>query len=332
MKNALPNRRNQTVAIVGTHPNTRDKAPYGDPAKDIWIFNNQILQGWVPRANVVFDIHQPEDIHRRGLEHPAFGEWLKSEKNGVKFITPVLMPELPGNEVYPLDDVARKLLPNFKRGSETNRYFTSGPAYAIALAIYLGYKRIELFGIEMEANAEYIYQRDGIGLWGGIAIGRGIEFVIPAQSIMFYAPLYGFDSDATTVDREAFETRAGELSIALEKSLEEYNRAQGRLDAINRAIADAQQKTYTEEQMAPLYREYAEATNSYEQSIANHAFINGQYIDCRAWQARVEKAMEYSGQAQAVLAQTHEKWGRYADKAALTGGYDTREGTKVQVI
>ena len=318
--------RNLTVAIVGTHPNTREKAPYTDPQKDVWIFNNQILQGWVQRADAVFDIHQPEDVYRRGIEHPAFGDWLKGDKRGVKFITPAPMPEIPGNEVYPLDAVIEKLLPHFKRGTEINPYFTSGPAYAIALAIYKGYKRIELYGIEMEANAEYIYQRDGIGLWAGVAIGRGIEFVVPTESILFYAPLYGYGSDATTVDREAFETRATELEIAKETTLAEYNSARGRLNAINENIKRAQELHFTEENMLPLYKEYADATNAWEQAIANYAFVNGQYLDCRAWQARVDKALEYAGKSQAILAQNDQKWGRHADKADLAGGWMMAEG------
>jgi hypothetical protein len=310
--------QNKTVALVGTHPITREKAPFHDPSVDIWIFNGQSTMDWCPRASAVFDIHPPDDIFRRAQEDLKFGEWLHSEKD-VPFYTPHITPNCPGNIVYPLEDVISTLLPNFKRGEQINRYFTSGPCYAIALAIFHGYTRIEMYGIEMENNTEYIYQRDGIGLWLGIAVGRGIEVVLPEQSMIFYAPLYGFEMDASKVDREAFEARASELQQLMDKTHSEYNRARGIVDAVQKEFIDAQTANIPQDDLMKIAQKYEDAQNMYEQAIANHAFVNGQYIDCRSWQSRVEKVMEYNGQAQMVLAQNDEKWTRVEDKLALTG-------------
>lgn len=306
------------VAIVGTHPLTRDKAPFRDPNTDIWVFNGQSIMDWCPRADVVFDIHPNEDIHRRALEDKTFGNWLASN-TVVPFYTPHAFPACPRNVVYPLEEVANHLLPNFKRGEKLNQYFTSGPCYAIALAIHLGYKKIGMYGVEMENNTEYIYQRDGIGLWLGIAVGRGIEVVIPEQSMIFYAPLYGYEMDATKIDRETFEQRASELEILMEKTHAEYNRARGLIDGAQREFIEAQQKGLPQEEILKLAEKYEEIQHVYEQSIANHAFVNGQFIDCRSWQARVEKVLEYNGGAQKILAQNDRKWGRVADKLELTG-------------
>lgn len=308
----------KTVAIVGTHPNTRDKAPYTNPDVDIWVFNNQIIQGWVPRADAVFDIHPPQDIYRRCAEHDVFDKWLRADK-AQKFYTPYPIEDAPGNVVYPLEDIAAALLPNFKRGDEPNKYFTSGPCYALALSVYLGYERIEFYGIEMEANSEYIYQRDGIGLWFGIALGRGIEVYIPKESMLFYAPLYGYDLNAATVDREAFEVRASELAQAMEKTESQLNAAKGALDSVLARINLMQQQGKPAHQIQKLGEEYEIRQHEYEQAIANHAFINGQFLDCKAWQTRVEKALEYSGNAQAVLAQNSEKYSRMIDRMTLNG-------------
>lgn len=315
---------NKVVAIVGTHPMTREKAPFADPSVDIWIFNNQLLQGWVPRANVVFDIHPNEDIYRRSLEHAAFKQWLESDKGGLEFYTPFPLPEAPGNKVYPKDEIVRTLLPNFLRGDQIGEYFTSGPCYAIALAIYLGYTEIRMYGVEMESDSEYVYQRDGMGLWLGIAVGRGIKVVIPKESVMFYAPLYGYESDATKVDLEAFSVRAGELQEIVEKVKSDLEASKGRLDAINQRINQAKVEAWPEERMLnELAPEFTAATQAYEQAIGNLGFVSGQYMEARRWQTRVEKAMEYSGKAQEVLAHRGEKWNRFQDKIDLSGQFQT---------
>lgn len=310
---------NKTVAIVGTHPQTRDLAPFSDLTKDVWIFNNQILQGWCPRANACFDMHHSKDIHRRSEEHPQFKEWLKAEKSGLVYYTCEAMPDIPGNVAYPKDEVVADVLKGFQRGNDPVEYFTSGPCYALALAIHLGYKRIEMYGIEMESDSEYIYQRDGVALYHGIAIGRGIEVVIPKNSMMYYAPLYGYDQDATTVDHEAFEVRISELQQAMNLTETALTAAKTRLDLITQRINTMKAEGASDAEIAKLAPEYQTASQAYEQAIANHAFLNGQYIDCRGWLTRVDKAREYGGSAQAVLAERGEKWERFMDKATLSG-------------
>lgn len=310
--------KNKTVALVGTHDLTRGNAPFSNPSVDIWVFNGQTTMDWCPRADAVFDIHPAEDIYRRSQEDISFGKWLKSEKN-MPYYTTVSIPDCPNNIVYPIEEVSNDVLKNFKRDNKPNKYFTSGPCYALAMAIHLGYERIEMYGIEMENNTEYIYQRDGIALYLGIASGRGIEVVIDNRSMMFYAPLYGYEMDASKVDREAFEQRASELEQLMEKTHAEYNRTRGILDAIQKEFIDAQLAGIPQEELMKIGQKYEDAQHGYEQAIANHAFVNGQFIDCRTWQARVEKVMEYSGKAQEVLGMKNEKWDRLSDKLELTG-------------
>ena len=308
---------NKTVAIVGTHPTTKQKAPYQNKDIDIWAFNNQVLQGWLPRCDAVFDIHNPQDIYRRGLEHPAFGDWLKKPK-GMKFYTTEIIPDVPDCVKYPLDEIIAALLPNFKRGEEINKYFTSGPCYALALAIYLGYERIEMYGIEMESNQEYIYQRDGIGLWFGIALGRGMTVYIPPESMIFYAPLYGYSSDAITLDKETFEMRASELEEVMGRKHNELNMIKGKLDSVMQRIQELKDAGTPPNELMAIAQEYENAQHAYEQGIADFAFINGQYVDCKAWIVRIDKALEYAGKSQQVLAQNDEKWQRQFDKMELS--------------
>jgi len=102
-------------------------------------------------------------------------------------------------------------------------YFTSSVAYALAYAIYKRYKRIELYGVEMETNTEYAHQRPGVAYWCGIAIGRGI--VIDFHSRQFFtSPLYGYDGDIT-IKLEVFEKRVKDLSVEAREVLEQYKHA-----------------------------------------------------------------------------------------------------------
>lgn len=317
VKHIIP-MKNDTVALVGTHDLTRGNAPFDNPAVDIWIFNGQSTMDWCPRADAVFDIHPAEDIYRRSQEDVPFGNWLKSEKN-IPYYTPEPVADCPNNIVYPIEEVSNHVLKNFKRDGKPNKYFTSGPCYALAMAIHQGYKRIEMYGIEMENNTEYLYQRDGIALYLGIAAGRNIEVIIDNRSMMFYAPLYGYEMDADKVDREAFEQRASELEILMEKTHAEYSRARGIVDAVQKEFMDAQAENADPAELEKIAVKFETAQHGYEQAIANHAFVNGQFIDCRTWQARVEKAIEYQGKTQELMALNNPKWNRLADKLALTG-------------
>lgn len=263
-------------------------------------------------------MHPTEDIYRRAKEQLAFGKWLESDKKCTLY-TPSALPGVPGNEAYPIEAVIADLLPNFRRGEEINEYFTSGPAYALALAIHKGYKRIELYGVEMESNAEYVYQRDGVGLFFGIALGRGIEIYVPKESIIFYAPRYGYDSTATRIDREAFETRASELQQIMENTMNRYQTYKGMLDSVVTRINDMNKAGATREDMAGVGEEYEKVVNDFQQAIADHAFVSGEYTETRRWQAQVEKAEEYAGKAQEVLGQNAGKWQRVGDRMDLAG-------------
>ena len=260
----------------------------------------------------MLDIHTSEDIQRRAFEHTAYGSWLR-ENNSIDFYTPYPF-DTPRNKLYPKDEIVKTLLGSFVRGDKVNEYFTSGPCYALALAIYLGYERIEFYGIEMESNTEYIYQRDGVGLWFGIALGRGITIYLPDESMLFNAPLYGYNSTSSTIDREAFETRASELQNTMEQTFAQVNATKGALNAVIIRIEQAKRSNVPMKKIELMGREYEDLQHAYEQAIANHAYVSGQYLDCRSWQARVEKALEYEGKARDVIAQNDDKLDRLVRK------------------
>ena len=215
--------------IVGSHPKTRQAMDFNRTDCDIWIFNEARNQDWCKRFDAVFQMHSPV-IWRSKINRndPGHYEWLQ-QSGDYDIWMQDKYEDVPNSKKFPLDELCDELL-----GDRFNRrYFTSSVSYAIALAIYLGYKQIELVGVEMETNTEYVHQRDGVTFWTGLAIGRGIKVIAHSVSIMV-SPLYGYEGDVK-ISREHYTDRIEYLkkvfddkeAIAKEKEAE-----------LNRIVAD----------------------------------------------------------------------------------------------
>jgi hypothetical protein len=76
-------------------------------------------------------------------------------------------------EVYPL----QKVLDEY--GS---RFYSNGICYMLAYAMLNGYRRIELYGVDMMPFDSYIMELPGVSYWLGRCEHDGIECVIPAES------------------------------------------------------------------------------------------------------------------------------------------------------
>lgn len=211
----------KTVAIVGTSETSRELAPYLNKEIDIWMFNSQLLSDWAKdkRCTAILELHQPETFLFMETEYT---KWLRENKDIPVYMLDAI-PEAAASVKYPLDEIVNKYLIDFRRGNpfaiqdDVIQYFTSTVCYAIALAIYQGYDRIELYGVDMANNTEYIYQRDGIGLWFGIALGLGRQVYIPRDCFMFNSPRYGYDDKTDVFTREEFERIASELQPMIQE-------------------------------------------------------------------------------------------------------------------
>jgi hypothetical protein len=130
----------------------------------------------------------------------AMVRWLKKHPGPI--YTSRLRPGYPGLVEFPLQDVLRDGgLP----------YFNNTAAYAIAYAVFIGVKKISLFGIDFTLPNIHAGEkgRACCEFWLGMAAARGIVIVGPEQStIMDYcAPdaerFYGYDAvDVDLTDDE----------------------------------------------------------------------------------------------------------------------------------
>lgn len=295
------------VAIVGSHPSSREQAPWDETKIPIWVFNAGAIMDWCKRADVVFEMHPAGEYTNPMAERSEYWHEFLCKQTIATVYMQDTDPRVPSSQKYPFYGVVNKYLKNFKRGEEVNKYFTSSPCYAIALALYLGYDTIDLYGIEMETNSEYIYQRDGIGLWLGIALGLGVTVNIPQNTTMFSAPLYGYDDDHNIITRETFEENAKAIEKEFDKASSDLQFAKGQLDNCIARIETMKAEGKPAAEVAAMGEEYGKLTNNYEQAIANYANLNGQLTLCRYFLARIEKMQIANGKAQEVMALRSEK-------------------------
>jgi hypothetical protein len=214
------------LVILGSHPRTRAEAPFDDPNVDIWAFNEVLVKpGFCKRADAIFQMH-PKAVWNNPMNagDPDSAVWLKSQDVCDLWMLEAY-PEIPRAKKYPFDEIREALLPNFHLDSAKMRkdYFGSTVAYAMALGIYLGYKKIDWYGIELEQIDEYRDQAPSACFWAGIAIGRGIDFT--AHSQLFDKPLYGIES-FVTIDKQCFYENIETLKPQIEKAQQEYKEAE----------------------------------------------------------------------------------------------------------
>lgn len=122
----------------------------------------------------------------------AMLEWLKTHKGPV--ITSTVHPDYPCLVEYPLADVLSEV---------PFGYFNNTCAYAVAYAIFKGFKRISMWGCDFTyPNAHHAESGRGcVEFWLGYAAARGVRLTIASLSSLMDACVeperrwYGYDFD-----------------------------------------------------------------------------------------------------------------------------------------
>jgi hypothetical protein len=190
----------RSLAIVGSHPDTRENAPFDDPNYEIWLFNEAPQKPEVyKRWDASLQIHLPEVYSStENWVNKDHWEWLQQDHGPDKKIyMQEVDPRVPNSVRYPMEGV-RSLVPY--------KYLRSSPAMFLALAIYLGYKDISLYGSELSSNTEYHYQAINYAFWIGFAHGYGVNLDMQCWHQEFFEqPIYGYEGELQ-IEREHFMT------------------------------------------------------------------------------------------------------------------------------
>lgn len=162
------------VAIVGLAPSTRHLVPDWE----IWALPWD--REYAPRASVLFEMHD-----RSLLEHPDSLRSPNYFQELAEFPQPIYMQrewdDIPTSLEFPFNDVKESVFKGFPRGAWDSQvdWYNSSPAYMIALAIHFGAKSIGLYGIDVRDDSEFAYESPCLEYLIGLAVGKGIEVVIP---------------------------------------------------------------------------------------------------------------------------------------------------------
>ena len=211
------------LAIVGSHPATRENAPYDDPDFEIWLFNEAPMKPQVyKRWDACLQLHRPEVYSSpNNWVNKGHWDWLQQDHGEKQIFMQEFDPRVPNSVRYPLEGVL-SLVPY--------KYLRSSPAMALALAIFLGYQEIWLYGSELTSNTEYSYQAVNYAFWIGFAHGRGIDLHLECWQDEFSQRIYGYEGELQ-IDRSYHAARSAEVESAFRANKAVYDRTRERIDA-----------------------------------------------------------------------------------------------------
>ena len=166
------------VAVVGLAPSTHDDAPYKDPDWEVWglPWDNDRY----PHFDRLFDIHPLECIRKAtpSFYPPRYEDRLRELCDlGAALYMQKAYPDIPNAIEYPLEEVS----------SLVGDYYNSSIAYMLALAIFEGYDKIGIWGVDMIGQGEpghadeYRDERPNCEYLLGFAKAKGIEIYLPDE-------------------------------------------------------------------------------------------------------------------------------------------------------
>lgn len=218
---------------MGTHWKGYKNFEWSRVDCDMWMFNEAPSaklndKPVYPKPDAVFQLHH-EAIWKnpKNRSDEKHYEWLKSNETPTVYMQKKYS-EIPKAIEYPLKEIL-SLTKNVKivvDGQEKNfKYFSSSPEYALALAALMykngkKYTRVEVWGIELAHESEYIYQRTGFAFWSGYLAGIGIELVL--VNSIFDAPIYGYEGDIA-ISSQYLEKRIADLKNELGDDKQRYS-------------------------------------------------------------------------------------------------------------
>jgi hypothetical protein len=165
------------INIVGSGRGWQD-APFDPENEPCWGFYSTAERRHV---DVIFDMHPIPDMlsgkrqaDGRTYRNPQATEKMimRSKANNVPIFS---LEAYDGCIRYPIEKVVKKFNTSF---------FSSGPCYVMALALYMGATEINIYGMVL-VGREYKFEKEGLLYWIGRAEGMGVKVVVNQPSSIF---------------------------------------------------------------------------------------------------------------------------------------------------
>jgi hypothetical protein len=217
------------LAIVCMAPTSRGEAPYDDYSWDVWGLNEAADAPWFKRKDPTawFQIHPKFDFMRAmNRNDPKHWQWLQ-EYHPFPIFMQYNFRDVPAAVRYPLEEVM----------DLGGMYLTSTPAMMLALGILMGYKTIGIWGVEMQHESEYGYQKPCMEYWLGVAKGLGIEVYLPPNCALLRGNLYAYE-DLRAADRTTLGFRRDQLKLEERDAYAQYEEMHGRVLELQDLLTD----------------------------------------------------------------------------------------------
>jgi hypothetical protein len=161
-------------------------------ADEIWAINSM---GGVIQHDLLFHMDDCRIQEARATAQPGENVWgmLQWLKSHPKFMTSKVYPEYPGAIAFPLEQVINAI---------GTTYLNNTVAYAVAYAMFLGFNKISLFGVDYSYPDLHKAEsgRGCVEFLLGMAAARGIHIEVAADSTLMDACVdpktkpYGYDA------------------------------------------------------------------------------------------------------------------------------------------
>lgn len=132
---------------------------------------------WTLEENIAHYSHMSEEISEEEILRRAKGREGRfkvitefCQKSGVPLMSVRKYAHIPNSYGYPLKKIKNFFDKPIYQGGD---YLNSALAQVLAYAIYRDFNRIDMFGINVEMGTEWVFQRDSVSYWMGLARGQG---------------------------------------------------------------------------------------------------------------------------------------------------------------
>jgi len=110
-------------------------------------------------------------------------DWESLNKLDIPIVSLHRFSELKRLVHYPYDKIVERF------DGMGKEFFTNTICYMIAYALYKGYNKIRMYGVDMATSMEYILERGGIEYWVGRAEGMGVKVECAKGSMICKTPM-----------------------------------------------------------------------------------------------------------------------------------------------
>jgi hypothetical protein len=184
-------RAKDKLCIIGCS-DSKSLAPINSDNYEFWGVNNLFLIMPDVKWSRWFEIHEitfdGQNFFRRG-KREFKGLMVDDYLTRIAALScPVYMqqkwPSIKNSVVYPIKEITDSF----------GRYITNTISYQIALGIYMEFKEIAIYGVDMAVGTEYAAQRPSCEYFVGLARGMGINVIIPDEAdLLKNRFLYAFE-------------------------------------------------------------------------------------------------------------------------------------------